>query len=541
MITLKPSAEIRLFALLLIGLASFEDSAAAQDRVGSVATPADVRYQRMIDEFDADPNRGAEPLRPQYHFTPIDGWFNDPNGLCYFRDRWHLFYQHGGNGWGHAISDDLLHWSHRVPAARPDARGAIWSGSGVVDRDNTSGLFDELPGGYVGIFSYMNPREGRRQSQALIYSDDGETFRKYAGNPVIPQLRFIAGQPDTPKFRDPKVFWHAPTNRWVMAVAGGHLRIFSSPNLIDWTLESVDESINTECPDLFQLPVDGDDEDKRWVLTLSGTNYYLGEFDGRRFMPTSERIRLTGGSNTYASQSFSHAPDGRLVYCNWMKAFDLEKRWPGRRGGSMGLLTRLELRATGDGMRLFQNPIREYERLRGEPVRVDPRPVDGTVRLPVSSRQAEIQVTFDPGTSDRFGVRLFSDGEDHDATIGYDVASGQLYGDRSRCGYTQAENFPLRKSVDVGRLANGEVKLRIFIDHSTLEVFANDGEMMFAFLVGPEAGKDGIELFAEGGTTQLRRGVMYPMRSIWRDEGGDPTSPRLGGDGELVESDGGGN
>ena len=175
-------------------------------------------------------------------------------------------------GWGHAVSRDLLHWQHRLPAIMPDELGAAWSGSAVVDQHDTSGFFGGKPG-LVCIYTYYSPADDGRQSQGMAYSADGVTFTKYAKNPIIPQLRYQPGQPDDHDFRDPKVFWHEPTKRWIMVVAGGTLRFYSSPNLRDWTFESINSDIHTECPDFFPLPLDGDPTQTRWVLS-GGGNWY---------------------------------------------------------------------------------------------------------------------------------------------------------------------------------------------------------------------------------------------------------------------------
>ncbi|MEI7672514.1 MAG: glycoside hydrolase family 32 protein, partial [Deltaproteobacteria bacterium] len=254
----------------------------------------------------------SEKFRPYLHFTPPHGWMNDPNGLVYFNGEWHLFYQYfeptqvDGMQWGHAVSKNLLNWEHLPPAIQPDCLGQIWSGSAVVDHNNSSGLFDGRPG-IVCLFTYWNPADGW-QSQGLAYSQDGREFKKFPGNPVIPQLRDIPGQPDDKDFRDPKVFWHEASNRWIMVVAGGKVRIFSSADLIRWRIESISEDIQTECPDLFELPVDGNPDRARWILSGGGKWYMIGDFDGRKFIPGTERLPMTYGPDCYATQTWSDAP-----------------------------------------------------------------------------------------------------------------------------------------------------------------------------------------------------------------------------------------
>lgn len=476
-------------------------------------TKADRRYQDRIDAFNADPARATEFLRPQYHFTPVAGFFNDPNGMTYFNGKWEYFYQH--NGWGHAKSDDLVYWEHRKMVAYPDRKGLIWSGSGVVDQKDTSGLFGGKPG-YVGIFTYKNDREGGRQSQALVISPDGDTFRKYEGNPVIPQLRHIEGQPDDPKFRDPKVFWHEPTQRWVMCVAGGLVRFFSSENLIDWQFESINEDINVECPDLFELPVDGDEENKMWVLNGGGTFYILGEFDGKKFTPKSERLPISGGRDFYASQTFDGAPDGRRIMSTWMFNW-ANKGWIGRKGGAMTLFTVLSLRTTPEGVRLFQEPVEELNVLRHSEAYESLGAFTGTKDLEVSGNQLELNIVLEPGSAQRSGVHVLQGRNGEQTTIGYDAERGEVYLDPRQCGYSLGNMWDKVMRFKAQPI-DGKITLRIYIDWSTVEVFVNGGAGMVNSVVAPQPLSTGVQAFAEDGEVSGMSVKSYHMKTIWRDE-----------------------
>ena len=474
---------------------------------------SEPRYQAQIDAFEADSTRATEYLRPQYHFTPIAGFFNDPNGLAWFDGRWEYFYQH--NGWGHAVSDDLVFWEHRIPVARPDRKGHIWSGGGVVDHKDVTGLFDGKPG-YVGFFTYKNDREGNRQSQAIVYSRDGETFYKYAKNPVVPQLRHIEGQPDDPKFRDPKVFWHEPTQRWVMCVAGGLVRFFSSENLIDWKFESVNEDINTECPDLFQLAVDGDPSKKEWVLNGGGTFYQLGDFDGKKFTPKGNRLPISGGRDYYASQTFENTPGGRRIMSTWFFNWS-NKGWPGRRGGTMTLPVELSLKSTPEGPRLMQTPVKELQKLREETQSFQTKATNSAEELPFATQAAEIEVSLKPKDAKKAGLHVFTGPQGDHTIIGYDAERGDLFMDASNCAYPIGNMWQRVHRIPVKLSAEGTLDLRIFLDWGAIEVFANGGLAYVNGLTAPQAASDGVKFFAEGGSASANL-TVHSLKSIWRTE-----------------------
>ena len=267
----------------------------------------------------------SEPYRPQFHFSPPNGWMNDPNGLVYYEGEYHLFYQHnpaaavwGPMHWGHAVSRDLVHWENLPIALYPDAIGAIWSGTVVVDADNTSGL---VPGGgLVALFSYENQTQG-----AAFSTDRGRTWQMYASNPILPALET--------DFRDPKVIWHQPTARWVMVISAKQvIKFFTSENLLDWEFASDFGDWGFyggvwEVPDLFPLSVDGQE---KWVLIVSinpggpaggnGTRYYIGDFDGQTFTNDypGTLTWLDYGADNYAGTTWNNAQDGRRLFAGWM-------------------------------------------------------------------------------------------------------------------------------------------------------------------------------------------------------------------------------
>ncbi len=328
------------------------------------------------------------PARPAFHFSPPKGWMNDPNGLVYFDGEYHLFYQYypealvwGPMHWGHAISTDLISWTHLEPALLPDENGMCFSGSAVVDGNDCSGLFGGKPG-LIAFYTVhrvlSNAPNDYVQEQYIAYSSDkGRSWQKYAGNPVI-------AAPGFPDFRDPKVIWHASSQHWIMALACGQtIRFYRSTNLLDWTLASefgADQGRHTsgpwECPDLFELPVENG-EGSRWVLVVgvgasednwgSFTQYFVGDFDGRRFENENapDQVLLMDESRDfYAVQSWSDVADGRRLAIawvnNWLYANQIpENGWR----GNMSVVRELALVATAAGIRLRQAFAREFDSL----------------------------------------------------------------------------------------------------------------------------------------------------------------------------------
>jgi len=306
-----------------------------------------------------------ESKRPQFHFTPKRGWNNDPNGLLYYQGEYHLFFQHnpydvlwGNMHWGHAVSKDLLHWTELPEALYPDELGTMFSGSGVVDLNNSAGL---QKGPEKTLILFYTAAGGTSElskdkpfSQCIAYSNDkGRTWIKYSGNPVLPNV--VADN------RDPKVFWHQASNKWVLVVyeKDGH-SIYTSSNLKNWQLESHVANF-FECPEFFELPVDGDVKNMRWVMYGASGTYMIGTFDGKKFIPESTKKLYTTGA-LYAAQTFNNIPDadGRRIQIGWGRVPQ-----PGMPFGQMMLFpTELTLKTTPDGIRLFSNPVREIELLK---------------------------------------------------------------------------------------------------------------------------------------------------------------------------------
>ena len=314
-----------------------------------------------------------EPHRPQIHFSTMRGWINDPNGLVYFDGEYHLFFQHypygyywGQPHWGHAVSTDLVHWEQLPDALYRHALAGIFSGSSVIDYENTSGFKTGNTDVMVAFYTttrLLNDREASCQN--IAYSNDkGRTWTHFSENPVIGDRFEELG---TDNARDPKVFWHDPSNKWVMVVYEriGH-SIFTSSNLKDWEYQSHTQTF-WECPELFELPVDGDPNNTKWVMYGVSGDYLIGTFDGRRFHPESGMFNYLQGK-FFAAQTFTNVPakDGRRIQLGYVEIpgwVDIPEPAPPF-NGLMSFPTELSLRSTANGVRIFNQPVKEIEELR---------------------------------------------------------------------------------------------------------------------------------------------------------------------------------
>jgi fructan beta-fructosidase len=477
----------------------------------------------------ADPGPKAaydEQYRGQFHFSPAENWMNDPNGMVYYEGEWHLFYQYypdadvwGPMHWAHAVSKDLVHWETLPIALAPDEQGYIFSGSAVVDANNTSGLFPAGTGGLVAAFTYHDP-ETEVQSQAIAYSTDkGRTWTKYDGNPVIPNN----GSKD---FRDPKVFWYEPQQKWVMVVAGGEVEIYSSKNLREWTHESTLDGVFTECPDLFPIPV-GDQT--RWVLSHGGTHYTVGDFDGHRFAPTQETRTLDFGKDFYAAQSWDSAPDGKRYWLGWMNNWAYAEQTP-TSPPFRGQLT--EARTVGlvpDPQRpgqftLTQQPVPQLaEQLAGEPFTITdtPIPEQGNLLADQRGTSYEINATVDVGSAAEIGFDVRT-GEGEQTRLTYSAAQQALSLDRRQSGDVGFSlEFPVSTSAPLQVSPDRLLDLRILVDRSSVEVFAEDGTVVFTDQIFPDLKSDGMGLFATGGQAAVKSLTVTPLNSAWPKKGTD--------------------
>ena len=461
------------------------------------------------------PQSGDEPLRPRIHFTPPRYFMNDPNGLVYYKGEYHLFYQHnpfgekwGHMSWGHAVSRDMLHWQH-LPVALGEENGVmIFSGSAVVDSRNSSGLCQAAGADSSCLIAIYSGDGFGKETQNIAFSNDrGRTWTKYRGNPVID-----LGRKD---FRDPKVFWHAPTGRWIMAtvLADEHkVRLFGSSDLIKWdTLSDFGPAGATggawECPDLFELPVEPSKE-QRWVLVVninpggvaggSGTQYFVGAFDGVTFTNENASGRTLWadyGKDFYASQSFSDVPpaDGRRIWMGWISNWAYANDEPTVRWrGAQSIPRTLALQRSSDGIRLVQRPIDELRDLRAG----EAAAVAGSARLPPS---AEIELTL-ARSDEPVGLRLFNEAGE-EVTIGATASPSEVFIDRQRSSAGPAfhADYPGRHAGPA-QWKDGKLSLRVFFDRSVVEVFAADGATVLTERAYPTRPLDRVELHPSGRT-----------------------------------------
>ena len=494
---------------------------------GAQAKDADdavrARYGEMLQRVADDPARYTEKWRPQYHFSVPQDWINDPNGLVYFNGKYRMSFQHKhslfqGMSWGSAVSADLVHWQVLPTAILKDDLGDIFSGTAAVDWKDTSGFFGGKPG-LLAMFTYNKSGEVG-QTEGLAYSSDGgNTWQKYEGNPVIPNY-------GTKIFIDPKLFWYEPTKRWIAFVGGhGKMRIYSSPNAREWTFESSVEEIaeGGEVADVFQLPVNGDANNMKWVWSAGGSWFVVGTFDGHKFTPETDRIPFNAGPNAYALQTWSDLPatDTRRIAIYWINGLRPKPELTGSWCGALTLPRELSLLKPANGSyQIAQHPVRELESLRDKAHYVEPRTMKaGETLLPGIGSTVEIVAEFKLGTAKRFGLKLLKSGKE-ETLVGYDVGSKRMFLDRSQSGYTRLLDYAKSYSVEL-LPDDSRISLHIFADVSIVELYGNEGVANITAIVLPSPASKDIAIFAEGGEVQLTKLDVYKLKSIW---GGKPAS-----------------
>jgi fructan beta-fructosidase len=484
-----------------------------------------------------------ETFRPQFHYTQQQYWCNDPNGLIYnaYTHTYHMFYQYnpgvlhhdGQSHWGHAISTDLVHWVELPIALYPDETGIMASGSAVIDRYNTTGLFKESTppeSRMVIIFTYFangsNPGEGGEQRQAIAYSEDnGLTWIKYSGNSVILNTNNEYGI----DFRDPKVMWMEESNEWLMVVAGGRARLFTSPDLIHWThnsnlLYANGQEVYTECPDLYPLTVDNNSKNIKWVFIGSGRYYVIGNLvknnsDSYEFIADTNAIDLyTEGSFglMYATQSFSNVPDVRRILVSWMNesTADILKQYDKNWNGAQSIPVEAKLITVDGQVKLTTYPVTELKFLRTEtPIfeinNKTVAPLSENILKDVNCTTYDIEAEFTLGDSQEFGFNLrTADGQK--TSVKYDVASYKIIADKTMSGIlsTGVRTYELTP-------VNGKVKLRILVDTSIIDIFGNDGVGIIHDFFFPGIGNSGIEFFTIGGKVTVNFMKIYKMNTSW--------------------------
>ena len=518
------------------------------DQLVQTDTPRVRPLVGRLQYYRKSPAYYHELYRPQLHFTPEINWMNDPNGLVFFDGEYHLFYQHNPHGiewghmsWGHAVSGDLLHWTH-LPIALHDEYGVMtFSGSAVVDAGNTSGFGTAGEPPLVAIYTGHGHN---RQTQNLAYSiDRGRHWTKYAGNPVLD-----IGAED---FRDPKVFWHDESDKWVMVVALAakkRLQFYGSPDLKQWNLLSefgpagVEDKPNWECPDLFELPIENEPGKTRWVLEVdmgsgavaggSGGEYFTGIFDGTRFISDSNESQWVDyGRDFYAAQSWNHLPreDGRRIWTAWMNNWQTAQNPTYPWCGAMAIPRVLSLRRINDRLQLCQRPVREIESLRRDQQVIRNLVLNSETKpLRLQDQHLDILVEFQLGSAKTFGLRVLKQG-DEQTEIGYDAEAAQVYVDRTDSGSPPFHPaFPGRHVGPLPPTADGTVRMRIIVDASSVEVFGGDGQTVITDLVFPDADSNGVELFAEGGSCRISELAVYTLDPVWHPKNHLPLESQRG-------------
>jgi arylsulfatase A-like enzyme/sucrose-6-phosphate hydrolase SacC (GH32 family) len=483
--------------------------------------PADLYYN----EFD----------RPQYHWSVKQWWSNDPNGLVYYNGEYHFFHQHypaidwGPMHWGHAVSTDLIHWTELPTALYPDEFGTMFSGSAVVDENNTSGLFKEPDGtpSATGGMVLIITADGNGERVTIAYSKDGRHFTKHDGV----SIDWTEDPIDDRAFRDPKVFRYQ--NKWFLIIAGGPLRIYSSDNLIDWQVESTYTDIHTECPDLVRLPVvNGEPDEYKWLLSRGGVGYKVGDFrqeSGKwTFVPDTQYNSTDGNMNmdndAYATQTWSvgnfDVPQ-RVIEVSWMnfRASGIGKDNGNKIfNGQMNIQKELTLIKDVNGKYLLQQtPLKEYEVLRDSAnvVSLVNQSITGNVPVDFTGQSYEIVAEFEIGSgTTEVGFRVRS-GNGYYTKIGYNVANNQFYSDRSRAGIGGYRD-KFTAIAPKAAIVDGKLQIRIFVDRNCVETLGADNTVFRSILVYPYSEANGLDVFATGNAVTVNAQI-FPMRSIWNN------------------------
>ncbi len=453
-------ARERVDSYVPLDLSAYVNQKVSIDIAGMPSSSLCWKELKMSDSFDMT---NKEMFRPVYHHTPVYGWMNDPNGMFYKDGVYHLYFQYNPYGsvwgnmhWGHSTSTDLMHWNFEGCAIVPDAWGAIFSGSCVVDHNNTAGFGK---GAVVAFYTSAKATPwGDVQSQSMAYSlDNGKTFTKYEGNPIL-----TSSEKD---FRDPKIFWYAPGKHWVMILAvGQHMEIYSSVNLKEWKKESEFGAMQGahggvwECPDLVEIPVEGTREEK-WVLICnlnpggpfggSAAQYFVGSFDGKKFVnesPTQTKW-MDWGKDNYATVTWNNAPDGRCIALGWMSNWQYANNVPTRQYRSANTLARdLTLYREGQELYLKSTPSVEVKKARGKKVSIPSFRVSEKheiVNLFEEKQGAyEVEILIQNAGASKIAFCLLND-KGEKVSMYYDLNRKQFVMDRSESGTVDfSKDFP---------------------------------------------------------------------------------------------------
>jgi fructan beta-fructosidase len=491
----------------------------------------------------------GETYRPLVHFSPPAKWMNDPNGLVFFEGEYHLFYQYypdamvwGPMHWGHAVSTDLVHWQNLPIALYPDSLGYIFSGSAVIDINNTSGLGKPGKPAMIAIFCYHSPvleKAGKDnyQTQGMAYSlDKGRTWTKYAGNPILPN-------PGMRDFRDPKVSWNAEIKKWIMTLATGDcVSFYSSPNLKKWTFESKfgkNEGAHGgvwECPDLIKMPVKNVKGELKWVLLVSvnpggpnggsATQYFTGSFDGHRFTSDNVKTRwIDYGKDNYAGVTYSGIPqnDGRCLMIGWMSNWQYAAAVPTTPWRSaMTFPRQLNLEKGKDEYYITSNPVEEIERLHERKATIKPFEIKDktelTKQIPFELSPIEVIADFElpkTGASSEFGFELYNS-KNENIIVAYNNTSKNFIINRENSGKNDfSKDF---KGIQL----SGEMKtdsiisIHLIIDMASVELFGQLGKVSMTDIFFPNEPFKDLRVYSKNGIVKCKGLTIYKLNNIWK-------------------------
>ncbi|HTE02366.1 MAG TPA: glycoside hydrolase family 32 protein [Mucilaginibacter sp.] len=481
-------------------------------------------------------NTYHEQYRPQIHFSPPAHWMNDPNGLVYNKGIYRLFYQYYPKGtvwgpmhWGHATSTDLVHWVNRPIALYPDSLGLIFSGSAVVDFNNTSGLGINGKPPMVAIFTHHNQakeKDGKNdtENESIAYSnDEGKTWKKYAYNPVLKN-------PGISDFRDPKVMWYAPGKKWVMTLATkDHITFYSSPNLKSWIKESeFGSGIGAhggvwECPDLFQLI--SADSKKMWVLIVninpggpqggSATQYFTGDFDGKTFKPNRSDTRwIDQGTDEYAGVTWSNTGN-RRIFLGWMSNWNYATSVPTKAWRSAMTIPReLKLVKEGDEYYVASQPVKELDALKEKSAALQNFSIKGEVNLTklVKASGSRSRLHLSSTALKGFSITM-SNSLGEKVIVGYDEKENSWFIDRTQAGES-GFNKDFAKRFSSPRITSSKnLDLTLILDAASVELFADKGITVMTAIYFPQKPYDKVTIASE--SLKIDKLQYDGLKSIW--------------------------
>jgi len=469
----------------------------------------------------------TEKHRPQYHFTPDSMWMNDPNGMVFFDGEYHLFYQYfpdstvwGPMHWGHAVSKDLVHWEHLPIALYPDSLGYIFSGSAVIDHENTAGFGKDA---MVAIYTYhdiQGEKSGRIdfQTQGIAYSlDKGRTFKKYDANPVIKN-------PGIKDFRDPKVIWHADTKSWVMVFAAyDKVLFYTSPDLKTW-MPTGEFGIKGddrlwECPDLFPINVEGTGEQK-WILITSiqkkgpnggtATSYFVGAFDGKKFIPDNdEQYWLDYGKDNYAFVTWSNTAE--ILGIGWMSNWQYAQVVPTQRWRSAMTLPRsLKLIQNEKKYLLTSHPIKSLNTIHAKSTAIGN--IKDTIIQTSIPELCKIDLEFNKSAQGDKSIVRLSNSKNEYLDLGFDQKTNKYFIDRTNAGETDFNiDFPGLHFGDISYKSN-KIQMSVYIDHASVELFADEGKCVMTDIFFPSEPFTKLTIYHSG---NLLSGSFTELKRIW--------------------------